>query len=124
MIRWIVGSSLKSRGVVLVLAAAVLLLGATQLRKMPVEVLPDFTPTTVEVQTEALGLSAAEVEQLITVPMEQDLLNGVAFLDDIRSESVPGLSRILMVFEPGTDVFEARQVVAERLTQAAALPQV
>src|SRR5262249_969702 len=53
-----------------------------------------------------------------------DLLNGVAFLDDIRSESVPGLSRILMIFRPGTDVFRARQVVAERLTQAHALPQV
>jgi Cu/Ag efflux pump CusA len=78
----------------------------------------------VEIQTEALGLSAAEVEQLITVPMEQDLLNGVAFLDDIRSQSVPGLSRILLVFEPGTNLFRARQVVAERLTQAHALPQV
>ena len=75
-------------------------------------------------QTEALGLSAAEVEQLITVPIEQDLLNGVAFLDDIRSQSVPGLSRILLVFEPGTDLFTARQVVAERLTQAHALPHV
>jgi Cu/Ag efflux pump CusA len=81
-------------------------------------------PPTVEIQTEALGLSAAEVEQLITVPMEQDLLNGVAFLDDIRSQSVPGLSRILLVFEPGTNLFRARQVVAERLTQAHALPQV
>jgi CzcA family heavy metal efflux pump len=64
------------------------------------------------------------VEQLITVPMEQDLLNGVAFLEDIRSESVPGLSRILMIFEPGTNIFSARQAVAERLTQAHALPNV
>src|SRR6185436_10654529 len=78
----------------------------------------------VEIQTEALGLSATEVEQLITVPLEQDLLNGVAFLNDIRSESVPGLSRIHMVFEPGTDIFRARQVVAERMTQAVALPHV
>ena len=85
---------------------------------------PSSCPPTVEIQTEALGLSAAEVEQLITVPLEQDLLNGVAFLDDIRSESVPGLSRILLVFEPGTDIFRARQVVAERLTQAHALPNV
>src|ERR671935_1961734 len=124
MIRSIVGSSLRSRGLVVVLAAALLLFGATQLRRMPVDVLPEFAPPTVEVQTEALGLSAAEVEQLITVPLEQDLLNGIAFLDDIRSESVPGLSRILMVFEPGTSVYKARQVVAERLTQAFANPQV
>ena len=55
----------------LVYAAGVLALGATQLRNMPVDVLPEFGPPTVEVQTEALGLSAPEVEQLITVPMEQ-----------------------------------------------------
>jgi CzcA family heavy metal efflux pump len=124
MTRWIIESSLKFRLLVVALAAATMVVGASRLRQMPVDVLPEFVPPTVEVQTEALGLSAAEVEQLITVPMEQDLLNGVAFLDDIRSQSVPGLSRILLVFEPGTNLFKARQVVAERLTQAHALPQV
>jgi CzcA family heavy metal efflux pump len=124
MMRSIIGSSLKFRLLVLALAGATMVVGITQLRKMPVDVLPEFGPPTVEIQTEALGLSAAEVEQLITVPMEQDLLNGVAFLDDIRSESVPGLSRILMIFEPGTNIFSARQAVAERLTQAHALPNV
>jgi Cu/Ag efflux pump CusA len=124
MLRHLVRSSLRFRLLVVAAAAALLALGASQLHKAPVEVLPDFTPTTVEVQTEALGLSAAEVEQLVTVPLEQDLLNGVAFLKDIRSQSVPGLSRILMIFEPGTGIFKARQLVAERLTQAHALPQV
>jgi Cu/Ag efflux pump CusA len=124
MMRWIVKSSIAFRLLVVAAAAATFVVGVSQLHRAPVEVLPDFTPTTVEVQTEALGLSAAEVEQLVTVPMEQDLLNGVAFLEDIRSESVPGLSRILMIFEPGTPLFKARQVVAERLTQTAALPQV
>jgi CzcA family heavy metal efflux pump len=124
MIRWVVGSSLRSRGLVLVLAAALLFFGFTQLRNVPVDVLPEFSPPTVEVQTEALGLSAAEVEELITVPLEQDLLNGVAWLDTIRSESIPGLSRVEMIFEPGTDLLRARQVVQERLTQAHALPQV
>jgi CzcA family heavy metal efflux pump len=124
MMRWIIGSSLRFRGLVVAAAAAIIVLGVTQLRHMSVDVLPEFGPTTVEVQTEALGLSAPEVEQLITVPMEQDLLNGVAFLKDIRSQSVPGLSRILMVFEPGTDMYRARQAVAERLTQAHALPNV
>ena len=122
--RWIVSSSLRFRLLVVVGAAAILVVGATQVHKAPVEVLPDFTPTTVEVQEEALGLSAEEVEQLITVPLEQDLLNGIAFLKDIRSESVPGLSRILMIFEPGTSVYTARQLVAERLAQAFANPQV
>jgi Cu/Ag efflux pump CusA len=83
-----------------------------------VDVLPEYVPPTVEVQTEALGLSAAEVEQLVTVPLEADLLNGVAFLEDIRSESIAGLSRILLVFEEGTDLYRARQVVAERVAEA------
>jgi CzcA family heavy metal efflux pump len=124
MIRWVVGSSLRSRGLVLVLAAALLFFGFTQLRNVPVDVLPEFSPPMVEVQTEALGLSAAEVEELITVPLEQDLLNGVAWLDTIRSESIPGLSRVELIFEPGTDLLRARQVVTERLTQSAGLPQV
>ncbi len=98
--------------------------GAWQFPSMDVDVLPEFTPTTVLVQTEALGLSAVEVEQLITVPLEQDLLNGVAWLHTIRSQSVPGLSSIELIFEPGTPLFRARQVVQERLTQAHALPQV
>jgi Cu/Ag efflux pump CusA len=124
VLRWIINSSTTFRLLALAGAAAILTIGVVKLRDAPVDVLPEFAPPTVEVQTEALGLSAPEVEQFITVPMEQDLLNGIAFLKDIRSESVPGLSRILMVFEPGTDLYLARQVVAERLTQAHALPQV
>jgi Cu/Ag efflux pump CusA len=124
MMRWIVASSLKSRGLVVALGAGMLLFGVTQLRDMPKDALPEFSPPTVEIQTEALGLSAQEVEQLITVPLEQDLLNGVAYLDSIKSESLPGMSKIEMVFEPGTPVTKARQVVNERLTQAFALPNV
>jgi Cu/Ag efflux pump CusA len=92
---------------------------------MPADVLPEFSPPFVEIQTEALGLSAEEVEQMITVPMEQDLIAGVAWLDVIRSESVPGLSSVVIFFEPGTDLFRARQMVSERLAQAAVgLPHV
>jgi CzcA family heavy metal efflux pump len=98
--------------------------GAAQLHSAPVDVLPEFTPPYVEIQTEALGLSAAEVEQLITVPLEGDLLNGVAGIDVIRSESVAGLSSIVLVLEPGVDLLGARQLVQERLTQAHALPNV
>src|SRR5215207_10298563 len=124
MMRWIVESSLKYRLVVVAVAVAIMVVGVRQISEMPVDVLPEFTPPTVDVQTEALGLSAPEVEQMITVPMEQDLLNGVAWLDEIRSESVPGLSRIQLIFEPGTDIMRARQVVQERLAQAYILPQV
>ena len=124
MMRSIIGSSMKYRLVVIAVAVALMSVGLWQLRDMPVDVLPEFTPPTVDVQTEALGLSAPEVEQMITVPMEQDLLNGVAWLDEIRSESVPGLSRIQLIFEPGTDIMRARQMVQERLAQAYVLPQV
>ena len=120
----LVGWSMRFRQLVLLVAFGLLVLGATQLRDMPADVLPEFTPPYVEVQTEALGLSAAEVEELITVPLEGDLLNGVAGIDVIRSESVAGLSRIVLVIEPGTDVMDARQLVQERLTQAHALPNV
>ncbi|MDX6631956.1 MAG: hypothetical protein QOH00_4202 [Gaiellales bacterium] len=124
MTNWIVAWSMKFRLLVVAIAALTLIVGISQLRSMRVDVLPEYAPVTVEVQTEALGLSSAEVEQLITVPIEQDLLNGIAFLKDIRSQSVPGLSRIFLVFDPGTDLFTARQVVAERMTQAHALPNV
>ena len=127
MMRWIVGSSLKFRRLIIAVAAGLLVFGVLQLDQMRKDILPEFSKPTVEVQTEALGLSAEEVEQLITVPLEQDLLNGVAFLEEIESVSMPGLSSVVMTFEPGTDLLDARQVVAERLTQAvgvAGLPQV
>lgn len=124
MMRSVIRSSLKSRILVLALALVVLVVGFIQVRDMPRDVLPEFSRPTVQVQTEALGLSAQDVEQLITVPIEQDLLNGVAFLDKIHSRSVPGLSSIDLVFERGTDLAKARQVVNERLTQAHALPNV
>lgn len=124
MMRSIIRSSLSFRFLVVIVALAVMITGVLQLREMPIDVLPEFSPPFVEIQTEALGLSAEEVEQLITVPMEQSLLNGVAWLDTIRSESVPGLSSIRIYFEPGTDLYQARQMVAERLTQAYSLPPV
>jgi CzcA family heavy metal efflux pump len=124
MMRWLIGAGLRFRLVVVGLAAAVIALGVTQLPKAPVDVLPEFTPPYAEIQTEALGLSAEEVEQFVTVPLEADLLNGVEGVDVIRSRSVPSLSSIVLVFEPGTDVYRARQLVEERLTQAHALPNV
>ena len=125
MMRWIVGKGLRAPRLMLALAVVAIVVGTMQFRDTSVDVLPEFEPPTVQVQTEALGLSAAEVEQFITVPLEQDLLNGVAFLKDIRSASLPGLSSIEMTFEPGTDLLDARQVVQERLAQAqTALPNV
>lgn len=123
MFRWIIGSSLKFRFLVLGVAVALILFGALQLRKMPVDVLPEFAPPIVEVQTEAIGLSAEEVESLITLNLEE-LLSGVPWLESIRSQSVTGLSSIVLTFERGTDIMKARQMIQERLTLAYTLPNV
>ena len=122
--RWVLGSGLRFWRLVVALALGAVVFGISQLRSAPVDVYPEFTPPAVQIQTEALGLSAAEVEQLITVPLEQDLLNGVPWLDRIHSSSMPGLSAIDLTFQPGTNLYAARQMVQERMTQAHALPNV
>jgi len=120
----LVEAGIKHRRVLVVVAFLVLLGGFAQLRHAKVDALPEFVPPRVEVQTEALGLSAQEVEQLLTVPLERNFLNGIPFLKTIRSSSVPGLSSIELVFEPGTELFTARQLVQERLSLTAELPNV
>ncbi|MDT7726013.1 MAG: hypothetical protein QOI21_2589 [Actinomycetota bacterium] len=114
MMRWIIGSSLKGRFLVLVLAGMLIFFGALQLRDSPVDVFPEFAPPRVEVQTPSLGLSAAEVESLVTVPLEQSL-NGLPELKTIRSKSVNDLSSIELIFNKGTDLLLARQYVQERV---------
>ena len=114
MLRWIVRSSLKFRYLVVALAGAMMFFGVGQLEAMPVDVFPEFAPPRVEIQTSCLGLSAAEVESLVTIPLEQSL-NGIPELDTIRSKSVPQLSSIELFFRPGTDILEARQLVTERM---------
>ncbi len=124
MTAWLVRSGLRLGKLVVAAAAVILVVGIPLLAHAPVETYPEFTPTTVQVRTEALGLSATEVESLVTVPLEQDLLNGVPWVDRISSRSIPGLSAIDLVFKPGTDETAARQLVQERMTQIRALPNV
>ena len=123
MFEWIIGTSLRFRFLVLSLAAAVVAYGAVQLRSMPVDVFPEFAPPVVEVQTEAIGLSAEEVESMITYSLEE-LLSGVPWIESTRSRSVTGLSSVLLIFKRGTDVLAARQMVQERLALAYTLPNV
>jgi Cu/Ag efflux pump CusA len=122
IMRWIVESSVKFRVVVIPIALALMVIGIIQARQAPTDVLPEFTPPYVEVQVESLGLSAEEMQQLVVVPLEADLLNGVPYLDEIFSQNVAGLSRIQLFFEPGTDILDARQVVTEALTGATGPP--
>jgi CzcA family heavy metal efflux pump len=112
--RWIVGSSLRFRFLIVAAAAALVFFGVQELRGEKVDVFPEFAPTRVEIQTACLGLSAEEVEELVSVPLE-DALNGVPGVEIIRSESVPQLSNITLLFKRGTDFLKARQLVQERL---------
>jgi CzcA family heavy metal efflux pump len=114
MMRWIVGSSLRFRFIVVALALAMMSFGIVQLRNTPVDVFPEFAPPRVEIQTACLGLSASDVEELVTVPLE-DALNGLPGLDEMRSSSVPQLSSIELIFKLGTDLLQARQLVQERI---------
>ncbi|MDT4976419.1 MAG: hypothetical protein QOG98_2177 [Pseudonocardiales bacterium] len=117
LMRWIVSSSLRLRFLVVLAAVVMMAVGSSQLGKMRVDVFPEFAPPRVEIQTMANGLSTADVESLVTVPLEQ-ALNGVAGLDDLRSKSVPQLSSIQMIFKQGTDLLHSRQLVQERLAIA------
>lgn len=112
--RWIVQTSLRYRFLIIFLAAVLMLFGIAHLRNSAVDVFPEFAPPRVEIQTLSMGLSATDVEELVTVPLEQ-ALNGVPGLDVMRSRSVTDLSDIFLWFKPGTDLIYARQLVAERI---------
>src|SRR3954447_19723208 len=114
--RTIVKASLRFRWIVLFLAASILALGFVQLPDTKVDGFPEFAPPQVEIQTIALGNSSNEVEELITVPIE-DQLNGIEGLAELRSKSVAQLSSIRLIFEQGADELKARQLVQERLSQ-------
>src|SRR2546423_4956281 len=124
MLRATIDASIRFRLLLILGAVVLLVVGGTQLSKAPADVLPEFGQPTVQVQTESLGLSAPEVEQLITVPSEQNLLNGVKDLESITSHSIPSLSVIQLRFKRGTDPAAARQLVQERLSQSPRLPNV
>jgi CzcA family heavy metal efflux pump len=121
--RWIIQASLKYRLLVIGLATVMMGFGILRLPNMPVDVFPEFAPPTVEIQAEASGLSTVEVEQLLTLNLEE-ALTGTAHRTSIRSQSVPGLSSIMLLFEPGTDFVRARQFVQERLTVTVGMPKV
>jgi CzcA family heavy metal efflux pump len=112
--RWIVARSLRFRWLAIFGAAATLVFGFFTTRDAPLDVFPEFAPPIVEVQTLATGNSPVEVEELITIPIE-DALNGVEGLDEMRSYSVEQLSSIKLYFKRGTDLYRARQLVQERL---------
>jgi cation efflux system protein involved in nickel and cobalt tolerance len=85
--------------------------------QMPLDVFPSFAPPQVEIQTEAPGLAPEEVESLVTLPIESSI-NGTPGITAVRSASASGLSVVKVIFNWGTDIYQARQLITERLQQA------
>ena len=121
---WLVQAALRFRIIVVAAAIALIVVGVRTADDVPLDVFPEFAPPRVEIQTEAPGLSTEEVDNLVTVPIENSL-NGIPFVAQVRSKSVLGLSSVQLYFERGSDLITARNLVQERLTQAASrLPKV
>ncbi|MCA9663591.1 MAG: efflux RND transporter permease subunit, partial [Myxococcales bacterium] len=118
MIRAILRACLRHRVVVLVLAVVAMVLGVDLARSARIDAFPELAPPWVEIQTEAQGLSSLEVETLVSRPLEESLI-GLPMSTTLRSKSVLGLSSVIVLFEPGTDPFRARQLVQERVSLAA-----
>jgi len=124
MLKWLVSTSLRLR-VAIVAGMAIVMIGGFRLvSQTPMDVFPEFAPPYVEVQTEVPGLSTAEVEALVTVPIE-NALNGTPWVQTNRSKSVMGLSSVVLFFKQDVDLNAARQMVQERLSLVAgSLPDV
>jgi CzcA family heavy metal efflux pump len=116
MLKRLVEISLGARGVVITLAVIFIGYGLFVAARAKLDVFPEFVQPQATVQTEAPGLAPEQVEALVTRPVES-ALNGAGDLDSIRSESIQGLSVVTAVFKDGTDIFKARQMMAERLAQ-------
>jgi HME family heavy-metal exporter len=114
MFKWLLSSSLSNRLLVLIASVVLMAYGAWTLSRTPVDVFPDLNKPTVTVMTEAGGMAAEEVEQLITFPLETTM-NGLPGVETVRSVSSAGLSFVYVTFDWSTDIFRARQMVSERL---------
>jgi CzcA family heavy metal efflux pump len=114
MLSKVVAFSVRFRGVVVALATLLLAYGVYKLSNSSLDIFPEFAPKQVIIQTEAQGLSAEQVEVLVTQPLE-NALGGLVGMESIRSQSIPGLSVLILTFYDSTDIYLDRQLVSERL---------
>jgi heavy metal efflux system protein len=112
----IINFSIHHHFIVLISVFCLMVLGIYNFQKLPIDAVPDITNVQVQINTEAKGYSPLEVEQRITFPIET-ALSGIPKMDHTRSLSRYGLSQITVIFEDGTDIYFARQLIAERLQQ-------
>ena len=120
MMSALVRFSIRFHGVVIGLACLIVIYGVYGLTRTNLDVFPEFSPTQVVIQTESPGLSSSLVEQLVTQPIETTL-SGTVGVESMRSQSIPGLSIITIIFNDDTDIYRNRQVVAERLATISSL---
>lgn len=114
MLNWIIDFSLRNRVLVLIGVLVIIVAGAWSLQFLDVDAFPDTTPVMVQINTTAPSLAPEEVERQITFPIEQ-VISGLPRLEQLRSISKFGLSQVVVVFEDGTDIYFARQLINERL---------
>ena len=110
---------LRYRILVLIALALVVGAGFWSFKTLPIDTFPDPTPVQVVIYTETPGLSAEETEVLVTKPIES-VMSGIKGVELIRSVSLPGLSYVTVFFKEGTDVYEARTLVSQKLSEAQA----
>jgi len=123
MMQALVRFSIRFSGVIIGLASLIIVYGLFSLTRSNLDVFPEFAPTQIIIQTESPGLSAELVESLVTQPIEISAA-GTVGIKSMRSQSIPGLSIVTIIFDETTDVYRNRQVIAERLaTLANKLPQ-
>ena len=113
----IVSWSLRHRAVVLLATGLLVVIGIHSAFTLPIDAVPDITNIQVQVITAAPALTPVEVEQYVSVPVERAMA-GIPKVDEVRSISKYGLSVVTVVFEDGTDIYFARQMVAERMREA------
>jgi CzcA family heavy metal efflux pump len=114
--RWLVGLCVRFPGTIASLTLIAMALGLLAAQTAPLDVFPEFVPSTVDIQTEAPGFTAQQVEQLVTRPIE-NAVNGATGIATIRSESIPGLSVISIQFAENINLYSARQGISERLSE-------
>src|SRR6266404_1059608 len=114
--RGLVSLCVRHYGFVTALSILALFLGCFGVMRSPLDVFPEFVPSQVDIQTEAPGFAPQQVEELVTKRIES-AVNGASGLATLRSESIPGLSVVIITFDDKVDVHVARQGISERLSE-------